>query len=44
MNWSRFIFKTHKWLAVTAGLLTLIWFVSGVVMVLPVSVLARRGR
>ena len=43
MNWSRFIFKTHKWLAVTAGLLTLIWFVSGVVMVLPVSVFGAPG-
>ncbi|MGH9815489.1 MAG: PepSY domain-containing protein [Candidatus Acidiferrales bacterium] len=35
MSWSRFIFKSHKWLAVAVGLLTLVWFVSGIVMVMP---------
>ncbi|MGH9795817.1 MAG: PepSY domain-containing protein [Candidatus Acidiferrales bacterium] len=35
MSWSRFIFKSHKWLAVGVGLLTLVWFVSGIVMVMP---------
>lgn len=35
MSWSRFIFKTHKWLAVAVGILTLLWFVSGIVMVSP---------
>lgn len=35
MSWNRFIFKTHKWLAVAVGLLTLAWFVSGIVMVTP---------
>jgi hypothetical protein len=38
MSLSQFVFKSHKWLAVAAGLLTLIWFVSGIVMVLPVSI------
>lgn len=38
MSLNRFVFKSHKWLAVAAGLLTLIWFVSGIVMVLPVSI------
>lgn len=35
MSWSRFIFKSHMWLAVAVGLLTLVWFVSGIVMVMP---------
>lgn len=35
MSWSRFIFKSHKWLAVAVGLLTVVWFVSGIVMVMP---------
>lgn len=35
MTLSRFIFKTHKWLAVGVGLFTFTWFVSGIVMVLP---------
>ena len=37
MTLSRFIFKTHKWLAVAVGLFTFTWFVSGIVMVLPGS-------
>lgn len=44
MNLSRFVFKSHKWLAVAAGLLTLIWFVSGIVMVLPVSIFGAPGQ
>ncbi len=43
MTASTFVFKTHKWLAVAAGLLTLIWFVSGIVMVLPVSIFGAPG-
>jgi hypothetical protein len=43
MSWSRFIFKSHKWLAVGVGLLTLFWFVSGVVMLLPVYVFDAPG-
>jgi len=35
MNLTKVVFKTHKWLAVGAGLLTFIWFVSGCVMLLP---------
>lgn len=34
---SRFIYKTHKWLAVALAIMTLGWFVSGVIMVLPSS-------
>lgn len=37
MSWNRFIFKSHKWLAVAVGLLTLLWFVSGIVMATPAS-------
>lgn len=43
MSLSRFVFKSHKWLAVAAGLLTLMWFVSGIVMVLPVSIFGAPG-
>ena len=39
MTLSRFVMKTHKWLAVGVGLFTLLWFASGVVMVLPKSLL-----
>ena len=35
VNWRPFLYKWHKWFAVAAGLLTLIWFGSAVVMVLP---------
>jgi hypothetical protein len=35
------IYKWHKWLAVSAGLATLLWFVSGVVMVLPANLLMK---
>lgn len=35
MNWSRFAYKSHKWLAVGAGVFTLVWFASGVLLVLP---------
>lgn len=37
MNWNRLVFKTHKWLAAGVGLLTLVWFVSGIVLVLPLG-------
>lgn len=35
MNLSKVVFKTHKWLAVGVGVLTFIWFVSGIVLLLP---------
>lgn len=39
MTLNRFVFKTHKWLAVGVGLFTLLWFASGVVMMLPMGFL-----
>ena len=39
----RLVYKTHKWLAVGVGLFTLLWFVSGIVMVLPQDLLTRHG-
>lgn len=39
MTLNRFVYKSHKWLAVGVGLLTLVWFASGVVMVMPGSIL-----
>jgi len=39
MTLNRFVFKTHKWLAVATGLFTLLWFVSGVLMMLPSNLL-----
>jgi len=41
MTLNRFVFKTHKWLAVGVGLLTVVWFASGIVMMLPKDVLGR---
>src|SRR5712692_1931935 len=35
MTFQRFVFKTHKWLAVGLGLFTFFWFLSGILMVLP---------
>jgi hypothetical protein len=35
MTLSRFVYKTHKWLAVGALIATLAWFVSGIIMVTP---------
>ena len=35
MTLQRFVFKTHKWLAVGVGLFTFLWFFSGIVMVMP---------
>lgn len=35
MTLQRFVFKTHKWLAVGVGLFTFLWFLSGIVMVAP---------
>lgn len=35
MTLQRFVFKTHKWLAVGAGLFTFLWFLSGIAMVAP---------
>ena len=34
---ARFIYQTHKWLAVAVVAATLCWFISGVIMVLPGS-------
>jgi uncharacterized iron-regulated membrane protein len=42
MNLQRFVFKTHKWLAVGVGLFTFLWFFSGIVMVMPQLQSARR--
>lgn len=39
MTLNRLVYKTHKWLAVGVGFLTLVWFASGVVMMLPKGVL-----
>jgi len=39
MTLNRFVFKTHKWLAVGVGLFTFVWFASGIVMVMPGSIL-----
>jgi hypothetical protein len=38
---SRFVYKSHKWLSVAVGLFTVLWFLSGIVMVLPSSVFQR---
>jgi hypothetical protein len=35
MTFQRFVFKTHKWLAVGVGLFTFFWFLTGIVMILP---------
>lgn len=39
MTLNRFVFKTHKWLAVATGLFTVLWFVSGILMVAPRNLL-----
>lgn len=38
---SRFAYKWHKWLAAGAGLATLLWFASGIVMLLPANLLVK---
>lgn len=43
MTFNRFIYKTHKWLAVGVGLFTLLWFASGIVMVLPKNLTGNAG-
>ena len=35
MTWNRFVYKTHKWLAVGTVLFTLVWFVSGALLLFP---------
>ena len=35
MNWRRLVFQTHRWLAAAAFVPVLIWFFSGVVILLP---------
>jgi hypothetical protein len=35
MRLHKFVFKSHKWLAVGAALATVLWFASGVVMLIP---------
>lgn len=35
MNITKFVFKTHKWLAVSAGAMTVLWFFSGIFMTIP---------
>ncbi len=41
MTLNRFVYKTHKWLAVGVSLFTLAWFVSGIVMVMPQNLLGK---
>lgn len=41
MTLSRFVLKSHKWLAVGVGFFTLVWFASGIVMILPQNFLGR---
>ena len=41
MTLNRFVFKTHKWLAVSVTLFALLWFASGIVMVLPRNLLGK---
>ncbi|GEM_PF-5084444 len=41
MTLSRFVFKTHKWLAVVTAVFTFLWFASSIVMVIPRSLLGR---
>jgi uncharacterized iron-regulated membrane protein len=43
MTLNRFVYKTHKWLAVSVGFFSLLWFGSGVVMMLPQNLLGRPG-
>lgn len=35
MTLSRFVFKSHKWLAVPTGVITFLWFFSGILMTVP---------
>jgi hypothetical protein len=42
MTLSRFVFKTHKWLAVAALLATFFWFFSGIVIATPQSLFGSR--
>jgi uncharacterized iron-regulated membrane protein len=41
MTPNRFVYKTHKWLAVGVGLFTAVWFASGIVMILPKDLLGK---
>ena len=41
MNTTRLVYKSHKWLAVGVGLLTFLWFASGIVMMLPQNFFSR---
>lgn len=43
MTLNRLVYKTHKWLAVGVGLFTLLWFASGIVMVLPRNLIGSAG-
>ncbi len=43
MTLNRLVFKTHKWLAVGVGFFTLLWFGSGVVMMLPKGIVSGRA-
>lgn len=35
MNLQKFVFKSHKWLAVGTGILSFLWFFSGIFMTIP---------
>jgi hypothetical protein len=39
MTLNKFVFKTHKWLAVGVALATIVWFVTGVVLIIPPGML-----
>jgi hypothetical protein len=41
MNVTRLVYTSHRWLAASVGLLTFLWFVSGIVMMLPQNLISR---
>jgi hypothetical protein len=43
MTLNRFVFKTHKWLAVITAIFTFLWFASSIVMVMPRGLMGRGG-
>lgn len=43
MTLNRFVFKTHKWLAVITAIFTFLWFASSIVMVMPRNLMGRGG-
>lgn len=43
LNLTRLVFKTHKWLAVGVGLISFLWFFSGIFMTIPPRLLNALG-